>query len=228
MINPREKIKEIEELIEKALWEYEVRNELAKALNAYQQAEAKLEALGVREDDPAYKEQQRVQAYCLMRQGNILRQLGKPQEAMALSEREINAARASGNEITLAQSLMSNGTNLIVSGRIEKGLALLDEASELYKKGNSYDHQQGLGWYWILQADLANGGLVKREPSEVADFATHALELLKPIENWTGVSRAYAARAKAFDQLGDEQSGKKDREDQKLAEGKIGPGEGSD
>ena len=56
----------------------------------------------------------------LMRQGNILRQMGKSGQALALSEREIAAARASQNGITLARSLMSNGTNQIVAGQAGK------------------------------------------------------------------------------------------------------------
>jgi tetratricopeptide (TPR) repeat protein len=228
MTNTAQRIKEIEDQIEKALWEYEVHNDLVKALNAYLEAEAKLEALRISADDPAYPEYQRVLSYSLMRQGNILRQLGKPQEALALSEREIKAARASGDEITLARSLMSNGTNLIVAGKIEQGTGLIDEAIVLYKKGNSYDHLQGLGWCWILQADLANAGFMKREPAEVAELATRALELLKPIDNWPGIARAYAARAKAYDLQGDERSAMNDREEQKLAESKIGPGDSSD
>jgi tetratricopeptide (TPR) repeat protein len=221
-----EKIKEIENQVEKALWGQEVHDELEHALKIYQDAEAKLTALGLREDNPAFAEQQRVLSYCLMRQGNILRQTEKPQEALALGERELAAARASGDEITLARSLMSNGTNLIVSRKIEPGLSLLEEGRDLLEKGDSFDHKQGLGWYWILQADLANAGLVKREPAEVVDIATLALEILKPIENWPGVARAYAARAKAYEKLGDEDEATKDRQDQKVYESKIEPGEG--
>jgi tetratricopeptide (TPR) repeat protein len=227
MIEIVETIKEIEKQIEKALWELEVHDELGKALEVYQGAEAKLEELEITAENPAYKEQQRVLSYCLMRQGNILRQMEKPHEALALGEREITAARASGDEITLARSLMSNGTNLIVNGDVERGLPLLDEARKIFETGDSYDHKQGLGWYWILQADLANAGLVKKGPDEAIELATRALVILNPIENWPGVARAYAARVKAYEKLGNEAEAVKNRQNQILSESKIEPGEES-
>jgi tetratricopeptide (TPR) repeat protein len=224
MIEISNKIKDIESQIEKALWDLEVHDELDKALMVYQDSEAQLVALGVHADHPVYAEQQRVLSYCLMRQGNILRQMEKLQEALVLGEREVDAARASGDEITLARSLMSYGTNLIVTGGMERGLKLLDEARELFEKGDSPDHRQGLGWYWILQADLSNAGLVKRETVEVIEIATRTLDILKPIENWPGVARAYAARAKASERMGNEKEAVKDRQEQKVYESKIEPG----
>jgi tetratricopeptide (TPR) repeat protein len=216
-----ETIKDIENQIEEALWTLEVHDELEKALEAYQEAESKLNALALALEDPAYAEQQRVLAYCLMRESNLLRQMEKPEEAFALSERELTAARASGDEITLARSLMSNGANHIVARDIEKGLKLLEEARALFKNGSSYDHQQGLGWYWILQADLVNAGIVEKTPAEVIEIADRALEILKPIENWPGVARAYAARAKAHENRGNEDAAAKDRKEQKDYESKV-------
>jgi tetratricopeptide (TPR) repeat protein len=220
-----EKIKEIENQIEKALWEIEIHEELEKALTIYQDAEKKLDELAISTDDPAYADGQRVLSYCLMRQGNILRQMDKPQQALELSEREIRAARTSGDEITLARSLMSNGVNLIATGGVGRGSNMIAEAQLLFIKGDSYDHKQGLGWCWILQADLANAGLVEKGPDEVIVFATRALDILEPIENWPGVARAYAARAIAREKLGDEAGASKDRQEQKISESKIEAGE---
>jgi hypothetical protein len=216
-----ETIKGIEDQIEQALWALEVHNEIENALEAYQNAESKLTALALPLEDPAYAEQQRVLAYCLMRQSNLLRQMEKPDEAFALSERELAAARASGDEITLARSLMSNGANHLVAREIEKGLRLLEEARLLFENGNSYDHLQGLGWYWILQADLVNAKIVERSPSEVIEFADRALKILKPIENWPGVARAYAARAQVHENTGNQDGAAKDRQEQQYYESKI-------
>jgi tetratricopeptide (TPR) repeat protein len=220
-----DKIKAIESQIEAALWDSEVHEDLEKALKAYQDAEGKLAALGIDAANPAYPEQQRVLSYCLMRQGNILRMLGRPQEALEIGKREISAARASGDEIALGRSLMSTGTNLIVAKKVEEGLSLLDGARMVFENGDSYDHKQGLGWYWILQADLANAGLVEKKPAEVIEIATRALEVLEPIENWPGVARGYAARAQGREKLGDKAGAAKDRREQKLAESKIEAGE---
>lgn len=214
-------IMQIENQIEKGLWDFEVKEHLDEALKIYQQAETELLDLNILPQDPDYSEQQRVLSYCLMRLGNILRQLGKPAEAAAYSERELAAARASGDQITLARSLMSNGTNLIVSGSLETGLQQLEEARRLFEMGKSHDHQQGLGWYWILQADLANAGMLKKEPAEVVEIAGRALEVLEPIENWPGVARAYAARAKAHERLGNEGAAREDRRQQEACEKRV-------
>ncbi len=222
-----DQVKAIENQIEKALWELEVHDEQDRALEIYREAEAKLEKLDIAMDHPAYAEAQRVLSYCLMRQGNILRQMGKPQQALEMSEHEISAARASGDEITLARSLMSNGVNLIATGGKGRGLLMLSEAQLLFKKGDSFDHRQGLGWTWILQADLANARLVDREPDEVIEMATRALEILTPFQNWPGVARAYAARATVYEKLGNAEQAAKDREEQKAAESKIEEGEGN-
>lgn len=214
-------IKDIEDQIEKALWSFEVHDEIEKALAIYQDAEGKLTALDLSAVHPAYPYQQRVLAYCLMRQSNLLRQMDKSAEAFALSERELTAARLSGDEITLARSLMSNGANYLVARDIETGLRLLEEARSLFENGDDYDHRQGLGWYWILQADLVNAKIVEKPPSAVIEFADRALEILKPIENWPGVARAYAARAKAQESLGNETAAAKDRKAQKDYESKV-------
>jgi len=224
MTETRTQIKQIEDQIEDALWSFETGGENSKALIAYQDAETSLERLGILIGDPAYNEYQRVLAYCLMRQGNILRQSGQPERALALSEREIAAARACGEVITLARSLMSNGINQIVAGRVNQGIGLLDEARSLFEMGDSYDHKQGLGWYWVVQADLINAGLLAGGPPEVIDAADQALSLLLPIENWPGIARSYAARALARERSGNLTAAEADRAAQHKAEGKIGPG----
>jgi tetratricopeptide (TPR) repeat protein len=214
-------IKQYEDQIEEALESLELAGELERALAVYRAVEAKLATLDVSPGHSANSEKQRVLAYCLMRQGNILRQMGEAQKALELSEQEMAAARASGDELTLARSLMSNGTNLIVSGEIERGRGLVEEARSLFERGESYNHKQGLGWYWILQADLGNSGLFGEQPPDVIDAAEQALEILLPLENWPGVARAYAARAQAHERLGKSAAATADREAQYRYEGKV-------
>lgn len=220
-----DQLKAIEDQIEDALWKLEMHDQLEKALDVYQEAEAKLDALGLSPEDPAYAGGQRVLSYCLLRQGNILRQLKKPEEALRLSERELAAARRSGDEIMLARSLLSSGTNRIVSGEVDKGLEMIAESRQIFSQGDSYDHKQGLGWCWILEADLANAGLTHKEPAEVIEIAGRVLEILKPIENWPGLARAYAARATAYEKLGEHEAASKDRQEQQVYEGMKPQGE---
>jgi len=206
------RIRQYEEQIEKALQSLELSGKLDEALEAYRAVEVKLEALGIAPGHPANAEKQGALAYCLMRQGNILRQMGEAEQALRLSEREIEAARASGDELTLARSLMSSGTNLVVSGEVGLGLGQIEEAGHLFEKGEGYDFRQGLGWYWILQADLGNAGLTSRQPVEIVEAAGKALEILLPLKNWPGVVRAYAARAQAYERLGEDVAAAADRE----------------
>ena len=214
-------IKQYEDRLENALWSLEVPGDLDGALAVYQAVETDLEVLSISPDYPAYSECQRVLAYCLLRQSNILRQLGQTVEALALGEREIAAARASGDKLTLARSLMSNGTNLIVGGEMDRGLSMVEEARTLFEVGDGDEFKQGLGWYWILRADLGNAGLVDFQAEAVVNAADQAIVILMPLENWPGVARAYAARAQAYDSLGDEAAAAADRQRQGYYEDKT-------
>ncbi len=216
-----EEIQQIETQIEEALWSLEVEGQLEEALAVYQAAETRLGALRVEDETPAFHEQQRVLACCLMRQGNILRQVGKAAEALHLAEREIRAARRSGDEIILARSLLSYGTNQFTAGETERGLEYMRAARDLFEGGDSYDHRQGLGWYWILHADLANAGMLSYDPAQILEFADRALTILESIENWPGVARAYAARATAHEKLGDKTAAAQDRRQEQVAENKM-------
>ncbi len=214
-----EEVSRIADEIEEALWAWDVPGDIERALAVYRQAEQKLQALDLAADHPAYATQQRVLAYCLMRQGNVLRHLGEPEQALALGRRELAAASRCGEDIQWGRSLISNGTNYVVAGAVSQGLEKMEQARALFQSGDSHDHQQGLGWYWILQADLANGGVITRDPGEVVAVANRAIKILKPIENWPGVARAYAARANAHDALGDGNQAAKDRTDEQYYAG---------
>jgi tetratricopeptide (TPR) repeat protein len=225
MTQSSQTVRQCESQIERALWSLEVNGKVEEALAVYRDAEATLQALEVTGDQPVYAEQQRVLAYCLMRQGNALRQLGRSEEALTVSEREVAAARASGDDVALARSLMSNGANRIVAGEVERGMEMLEEARVLFERGDSTDHRQGLGWSWILQADLVNAKLITQEQSAAIEAADLALALLLPIENWAGVARAYAARAQAHESLGDSAAAA-DRKAQKRYESLVESEEG--
>ena len=223
MTETHAQIRQIKDQIEEALWSFETGGDNRSALAAYQEAETSLQALAIQAGDTDYAEYQSVLAYYLMRQGNILRQSGQIQEALALSEREIAAAWACGDSITLARSLMSNGINQIVSGRLTGRMELMEEVRSLFAMGDSYDHRQGRGWCWLTQADLINAGLLAGGPPGVIEAADRALEILLPIENWPGVARAYEARALARERSGNQPAAKADRLAQRQAESRIGP-----
>jgi tetratricopeptide (TPR) repeat protein len=220
-------IKQCEERIEKALYSLEMVGELSSALVVYRDVGSELSTMVVPPEHATHFQRNRVLAYCLMRQANIFRQMGKADKVLELGKQEIIAARASRDDLTLARSTLSYGTNLIVSGEIERGLAMIEKASTLFERGDSYDFKQGLGWYWILRADLGNAGLVEKQPSEIIRAAEQALEILLPIQNWPGVARAYAARAQVYERIGDSAAAAEDRVEQQRYEDKVVSTEGS-
>lgn len=197
-----DQIKEAEERIDSALWKLENQEKLAEAMEQYMAVAAELESLEVEARSTDYHEQQRVLAYAYLRIGNVLRQLGRSDEALQAGEKELECARESGDDVTYARTLMNFGTTLLIGGQVEKGLAYIEQSRPIFEKGDSFDHKQGLGWYWILQVELGLAGLVEAEPQNLMGFLDTALEILKPIENWAGVARAYGLRAKIHESQG--------------------------
>ena len=197
-----EQLKEAEERIDSALWKLEKQDKLAEALEMYQAVAVELESLEVEAQSTDYHEQQRVLAYAYLRIGNVLRQMGRSDGALKAGERELGCARESGDDVTYARTLMNFGTTLLTGGQVEKGLTYIEQSRPIFEKGDSFDHKQGLGWYWILQAELGLAGLVEAEPQGLLDFLDTALEILEPIENWAGVARAYGLRAKVHEAQG--------------------------
>lgn len=185
----------VEAQLESILFSLERAGRTEAALEAYQQLE--IEVLGHMPPpaDPEYGAWQRVLAYVLLRQGNMLRQLGQADEAMRVAGRELEAARASQDPLTEARTEFSLATTLLASGERERGQAHLERARELFSAHEGADFRQGLGWYWIIRADLARAGLLSATPAEVIGFSETALHTLLPLDNWAGVARAYAALA---------------------------------
>ncbi|MCK5037494.1 MAG: hypothetical protein KAS16_00185 [Thermoplasmata archaeon] len=201
-------IKTLEEEIENALMDLECKDDLEGALKVYQDAEAELHDMG---NTVPKNEYNRVLAYCLMRQANIFRQIGRLPYAMETSERGLQAAKDSGDGLTLARNLMDACATNFVTGKIDLGLEQVEEAKLLFQKGDSFDHKQGEGWYWILRADLVNAGIVDGGPDETIISSTKAIDILLPIENWQGLVRAYSSRATALKAQGKEDEAEKDR-----------------
>jgi hypothetical protein len=72
-----------------------------------------------------------------------------------------------------------------------------------------------------LRADLANAHVTSGGAPEALEAARQALVLLEPLENWPGVGRAYAARAIAYEALGDMRSTESARQAQTVAEERM-------
>ncbi|MFJ7728580.1 hypothetical protein ACIQXV_20845 [Neobacillus sp. NPDC097160] len=200
---PSHEIKLLEKKMEEILITFEQNDQYREALQGYNMIEMKikhlLDSLSSEDVNSAYG----VLAQCHFRQGNMHRSLGQAAEAPRYSEMEAEAARQSGYAATIAQSIFSEGVTLISNKHLSKGLSFLEKAKELFDQGDNYDCIQGRGWYWIIKADLGNKGITETTPEEIIEFSNNALEILAPIENWRGISRAYLARSIAYRSIGE-------------------------
>ena len=90
---------------------------------------------------------------------------------------EIEAARNSEDEITLARSVFSSAIQNISSGNINEETLLLEEALQEFNKGNSFDHKQGAGWIWIIRADIMNAGITEADHEEIVETCNKAIKI---------------------------------------------------
>jgi tetratricopeptide (TPR) repeat protein len=204
-------IQRCEDSIDQAHYTLERQGRLGEALNAYQGVEDELDKLGRMPFHAEYHELQRVLASCLLRQGSVLRQLGRAQQAVETAERELKAARASGDRLTLARGQLSYANAHLSGGDRQRGLHAIDEARRIFESGDRPEDRRGLGQYWLLRADLLNAGSVPGEASDALQATGNALAILEPLEDWAAVAHAYAARAQAHAALGNPQAAEADR-----------------
>ena len=213
-----DRLHEIEERTDDALGSLEQDDQWAEALAVYRAAGGEVDALGIPKDDPAYKDARRLRAYLYLREANAPRALGRPAEAEPLGHLELDAAMASGDSLSVARSMFSLGGTCLANGEIERGLKFLDDSKAMFEHQDDFEHRQGLGWWHLIQADISNGDLARAEPGYALEMANKALEILRPLENWPGLARAHAARAKAFERLGEAEAARVAHTAQKMAE----------
>jgi tetratricopeptide (TPR) repeat protein len=195
-------VRELAERTEGALGALEQSGQWAEALEIYHSAGAELDALGVPRPDPAHKPARKLRAYLYLREANALRALGRHAEAAPLADLELSAAMASGDRLSIARAMFSLGSTCLANGEIERGLKLLDDSRPMFEHQDDAEHRQGLGWWYLIQADIGNTGLVPTTPEYALQAAEQALSILRPLENWPGIARAHAARARAYERLG--------------------------
>jgi tetratricopeptide (TPR) repeat protein len=197
-------LRELETRTDEALGTLEQNGQWQAALAIYQAAGAEVDSLGVPRRDPAFRAVRKLRAYLYLREANALRALGRHAEALPLAEQELSAAMASGHQLSIARAMFSLGSTCLANGEVERGLKLLADSRPMFEHHDDPEHRQGLGWWHIIQADIGNEGLAPTPPEYALQSAEQALAILRPLENWPGVERAHAARAKAYQRLGDE------------------------
>lgn len=192
----------LEKKLEDALILYEQQEKYELALEHYKEVENEVYKM-IEHNEVDVSHAYKLLAQCYLRQAGMLRQLGRLNEANVINKKEIESARLSGSSIVYAQSLFSTGINLLSNRQIEEGLSLLLEAKKSFQEGNTSDHKQGVGWYWIILADLGNKGLINVSNEDIINYASKAIAILTKIQNIPGISRAYEARSIAYKNSGD-------------------------
>jgi tetratricopeptide (TPR) repeat protein len=208
---------ELEQRTDKALGALEQDGKWDEALEIYRGAGAEVDALALGRGEAAFKAARKLRAYLYLREANALRALGRHHEAAPLGELELSAAMASGDRLSIARAMFSLGSTCVANGDTQRGFKLLDDSKAMFEHGDDEHHRQGLGWWYIIQADLSNGGLAPTPADYALDCAGQALTILRPLKNWPGIVRAYAARAAAFQRQGDEPAARVARAAQEMA-----------
>lgn len=221
-------LSEIEHRTEDALTALEQAERWDEALEVYRAAGEEVDNFVFSRKDPnekqAYREAKRIRSYLYMREANAYRALGRPQDAVKPSELSLETALASGDGISIARAMFSLGTTYMASGDKERGLKHFNDSKGMFEHATDEDHQQGLGWWYIIKADLRNKGYIEGPPQMALEAANKALELLRPLKNWPGVARAHEARAAAYDHMGDTHNAELARTAQKMAQEMVKAG----
>lgn len=211
-------LREIGSRTDAALGALEQEDHWTEALEIYHSVGAEVDALGIPRADAAYKDARKLRAYLYLREANALRALGRAGEAADLGHRELDAALASGDSLSIARAMFSLGGTCLANGEIERGLKFLNDSQPMFEHVDDDEHRQGLGWWHIIQADINNGEIVAGTPESALAAANTALEILRPLQNWPGIARAHAARARAYERKGDGEAARVASAAQKMAE----------
>lgn len=214
---------ELENSTEAALGSLEQDNRWEEALEIYRAAGARVDTLlqGLARADPLYRPARKLRAYLYLREANALRALGRETEAAPLGELELSAAMASGEGLSIARAMFSLGATCLVNGQPERGLKLIEQSKAMFEHVDEPEYKQGLGWWYVIQADLSAAGLMATTAEYALECAQTALTLLRPLNNWPGIARAHAARAQAYDRLGDTRAAQVARAAEQMAAAMI-------
>ena len=190
--------------LEAAIWEGEHAGRLDTARTIVDGVIGRLKAIESQPGSEIYRRRQGLLAFALMRRANILRQ---EQDVSAASEadREALAAAETADDLSRGRCLLSMAATSFASGQATEGLSQLEEARRAFHSGAGEEYQQGIGWSWLLHADVVNAGLVDDGPEQAISSAARALGILRVIGNWAGVARSYQALAAVEEGLGNQE-----------------------
>ena len=200
MGNPKEVIKNAEELIEAAVWESLETEDYDRELKKYVKARHLLESIN---DVPTdlQMEHDRVLSYCLMRISDAQSKLGVENDS-ALIEKSLELAERSQDSVQIARSSLNFGIYLLNQGQIP-------EAEERFRRvfalaedmDDNRDMQQTLGWTLIVRTNILLGKSLYNQACSVIE---DAIGILSSIDNYAGLRVAYRLLSKTQQILGDD------------------------
>ena len=198
--NPEEVIKNVEELIEAAVWESIETEDYDREFKKYVKAHHLLESIN---DVPTdlQMEYDRVLSYCLMRISDVQSKLGAESD-ITLIEKSLELAERSQDSVQIARSSLNFGIHLLNQG-------LIPEAEERFRRvfalaedmDDNRDMQQTLGWTLIVRTNILLGKSLYNQACSVIE---DAIGILSSIDNYAGLRVAYRLLSKTQQILGDD------------------------
>ena len=93
--------------IEAALWDDERSGSIEAAYDVFEEGASVLDSLDTGSDKTEERDRLRVLSYALLRQANVLRQLGPVEEAALKDQEGLSVARRSGDPVSIGRTLLS-------------------------------------------------------------------------------------------------------------------------
>ena len=146
-------------------------------------------------------------ARLLLREGNALLRLGRPDEARRTLDDALFAAKAAGRPETVAEALLAAGVFASDRGDTARAEAFFLDALERYHRADGPPFVRGRGWAFLNLASLY--GTTGRLDLAFVTF-TKAQDVLGAAKDWAGVAAAWEGQAQLRRAIGDEDRWRED------------------
>jgi len=198
MVNQKETIKAIEEMIEAAMWDAISAVDAKKEIEVYRKAESQLLALTDLSPDDLL-EQKRVLSYCLMRLDEALSNIGETEGSMTRAEKSLQLAIESGDLVQIARSRLMVGVRLLNIGELPEAESYFADVITGGIDSDDSEMQQVVGWTLLVRANILKG---KSLYDQALYVAQDAAGFLSRIENYRGLEQVYSLMAKLYMDIG--------------------------
>jgi len=197
-MDAKDTIAKAEEIIEKAIWESQEKEDWDWELAEYRKATEMLTSLKDLSGDIEL-ERKRVLSYCLMRIDETFEKLDKPEGAVRRAEESLDLAIQSGDTVQIARSKLALGVRLLNEGKLPAAEAHFGDIIKDGMDSEDKDLIQVVGWTLLVRANILKG---KSLYDQALYVAQDAAGVLAGIENYAGLAQVYSLIAKLQMDLG--------------------------